>query len=234
MASTLTAVLQQPRTRHTATIFMLHGLGDSGQGWAPTTQGLAKFLPHVKWVLPNAPLKPVTLNGGAMMPAWYDIVDLDVTETAEDEKGLLESMLGVTKLIRQEIDAGIPASRIVIVGFSQGGAVTLLTGLTSEFRFAGIVGLSTYLPLHKKIFTMASDANKNTPIFLCHGDIDAVVKYQFGQASAKALTNKGYKTEFNTYQNMSHSTSEKELKDVVKFLVQVLPPLKEDEGSPSL
>jgi len=154
---------------------MLHGLGDSGHGWAPVAENLQPLFPHVKWILPHAPTQPVTLNAGMRMPSWYDITGLD-SSAVEDERGikaaaqngyysiLLPSSEGnlqpnlslppieiVSEVIESEIKAGIPPERIVLGGFSQGGAISLYTGLTGPYKLAGIVGLSSYLPLRNQL-----------------------------------------------------------------------------------
>ncbi|KAI9596509.1 Phospholipase/carboxylesterase/thioesterase [Syncephalis fuscata] len=219
----LTAIEQAPRKKHTATVFFIHGLGDSGAGWAPVTEELAELMPHVKFVLPNAPTRPVTLNFGMSMPAWYDIQSLAEMDQDEDDKGLSDSLAKLTKLIRDEIYKGIPSNRIVIGGFSQGSAMALLTGMTFDFKLAGIVSLSGYLPLRTKISTMMSDANRKTPIFMGHGDSDEVVQYKFGTLSEQTLKKLGYPVTFKAYRGMGHSSSPEELRDMLKFLQEVIP-----------
>ncbi|ORX90284.1 Phospholipase/carboxylesterase [Basidiobolus meristosporus CBS 931.73] len=221
-ARALTSVIQAAKGKHSATVIFLHGLGDSGNGWAPATAAIAPLLPHVKFVLPNAPAQPVTLNFGMAMPSWYDIYSLDSINREEDEKGLLESSRIINTLIQKEIDNGIPANRIVLAGFSQGSAMSLLTGLTTEYKVAGIIGLSGYLPIRNKIFSMVSD-NK-PPIFMGHGTSDPVVQFQFGQGSSELLEAKGYNVEFHAYPGMAHSCCDEELSDMAKFLEKVIPP----------
>ncbi|RIA89419.1 Phospholipase/carboxylesterase/thioesterase [Glomus cerebriforme] len=232
MALSLTKVIQNARKQHTATVFFLHGLGDSGDGWAPVTAEMGYTLEHVKFILPNAPIRPVTVNYGARMPAWYDIYALanteDVLNQRVDEEGVLLSIASVNRLVRGEIDAGIPSDRIVIGGFSQGAAVGITVGLLSEYRLAGIIGLSGYVPLKEKTFTMATDANKNTPIFMGHGDSDMILPYQIGKLSHDLLKSGGYSgVTFKTYYGMGHQYSQKEIKDVIadviSFLQEVIP-----------
>jgi predicted esterase len=148
----------KPATQHTATVIFLHGLGDSGHGWEPVAKMLAKNpkLSHIKWILPNAPKQPVTLNYGMSMPSWFDIRSLDKDLTAddggEDADGMLSSAMKVNALVTTQVDdENIPANRIVVGGFSQGAALSLLTGLTSERRLAGLVCLSGWLPLSGKM-----------------------------------------------------------------------------------
>ncbi|KAK9764589.1 hypothetical protein K7432_007770 [Basidiobolus ranarum] len=218
----LSKVIQAASGKHTATVFFLHGLGDSGSGWAPATAFLAPMLSHVKFVLPNAPNRPVTLNQGMTMPSWYDIYSPDAINRAEDKNGMLESSRDIKKLIDEEIDAGIAANRIVIAGFSQGSAMALLTGLTIKHKLAGIIGLSGYLPLRHNIFSMTTE-NK-IPIFMGHGTDDPVVPYQFGQMSSEQLQTQGYDVKFHAYPGMEHSCSEEELDDMAKFINKIIPP----------
>ncbi|RKP27603.1 Phospholipase/carboxylesterase/thioesterase [Syncephalis pseudoplumigaleata] len=219
----LTAIEQKPTQKHTATVFFMHGLGDSGAGWAPVTENLAQYMPHVKFVLPNAPARPVTLNFGMSMPAWYDIHSLADMDQEEDDKGVLESLEKITKMIRDEMHHGIPSNRIVVGGFSQGSALALLTGMTFDYKLAGIIGLSGYLPLRTKISTMMSEANRKTRIFMGHGDSDEVVQYKFATLSAQTLEKAGYPVTFKAYRGMGHSSSPDELRDMLTFLNEIIP-----------
>ncbi|RKP11177.1 Phospholipase/carboxylesterase/thioesterase [Thamnocephalis sphaerospora] len=218
-----TSSVSSPRKKHTATVFFMHGLGDSGAGWAPVTEELRTLLPHVKFVLPNAPARPVTLNFGMSMPAWYDIHSLADMDQDEDEAGMLASSLKISHMIRDEVHAGIPSNRIVVGGFSQGGAMSLLCGLSSEHKLAGIVNLSGYLPLRTKIFAMASEANKKTPLLMAHGDADEVVAYKFSTLSAQTLQKAGYPVTFKAYGGMGHATCPQEIGDLLRFLNEVIP-----------
>ncbi|KAG0199562.1 hypothetical protein BGX28_007215 [Mortierella sp. GBA30] len=146
----------------------------------------------------------------------------------QDEKGMLESRQQLMQIVREQVDQrGIPANRIVIGGFSQGCVMGLLCGLTAEYKFAGIVSLSGYLPLHSKIMSMASDANRKTPIFWGHGDADQVVRYEYGLQSAELLKKNKYDCRFNTYRNMPHGSSPQEIKDLLEFLKETIPPTEE-------
>ncbi|CAG8536790.1 2920_t:CDS:2 [Funneliformis caledonium] len=208
MASSLTTVVQNARKLHTAT-----GLGDNGNGWAPETGKMGKALEHVKFILPNAPVQPVTINSGMEMPSWYDIYALgdteDILKDRVDEEGVLSSVVSVNRLIRNEIDAGIHSNRIVVGGFSQGAAIGITVGISSEY------------PLEKTL-TMATDANKNTPIFMGHGIYDQVVPFRLGKLSHDLIKSKGYPITFKTY-NIQHSSYPEETEDVIKFLQQVIP-----------
>ncbi|KAG2222089.1 hypothetical protein INT45_007975 [Circinella minor] len=204
MATTLTSVVVGAKAKHTATVFWFHGLGDSGAG----------------------PSIPITLNQGMRMPGWFDLTGLDRSSLSnEDEKGILSSLTAVNGLIRQEVDNGIPSDRIIVGGFSQGCVLSLLTGLTSEYKFGGVIGCSGWLALAEKFPSMASEANKKTPILMCHGDSDPVVQYSYGKESASVLENLGYNIKFNTYRGLVHSASPQELQDIASFLKEHLPPV---------
>ncbi|KAJ2491710.1 hypothetical protein IWW37_002034 [Coemansia sp. RSA 2050] len=219
----LSSVVLKLRGAHTASVIFIHGLGDSGNGWEPVARMLAHKQPHVKFILPNAPEQPVSLNGGYRMPSWYDIKSLDQIASNEDEPGMNASMMKINELIKAEIDAGIPANRIVLGGFSQGGAMTLFTGLQSEYRFGGLVVLSGYLPIRDRLLTRLTDASKSVPIFQAHGTADQVVQYQYGVMTSKALAENGYNVDFRSYDHMGHSTCDDELLHLQMFLKKVLP-----------
>ncbi|KAJ2884325.1 hypothetical protein IWW38_005440 [Coemansia aciculifera] len=219
----LQSVILKARGTHTASVIFIHGLGDSGHGWAPVAQQLARTQPHVKFILPHAPEQPVTLNGGFRMPSWYDIKSLDRIASNEDEAGMNTSMMKINELIKAEIDAGIPANRIVLGGFSQGGAMTLYVGLQSEYRFAGLAVLSGYLPVRDRIMKRATDASKSVPVFEAHGTADEVVLYQYGEMTSNVLKESGYNVEFRSYERMGHSTCEDELLHLQMFLKKRIP-----------
>nr|CAG8436128.1 8093_t:CDS:2 [Entrophospora candida] len=206
--SQLTSVIKRAGpSLHSATVIFLHGLGDSGHGWEPVAKEIGEIMKHVKFVLPNAPIRPITINMGMRMPGWFDLttLNLDQIDGGVDEDGVMET------LSQNEIDSGIVSNRIVVGGFSQGAAIALATGITSEYPLAGIVGLSGFL------------TNKNTPIFMAHGDRDMVVNYQFGKRTSEFLKNNGYNVTFKTYNGMDHSSSDQEVYDLTSFLKQVIP-----------
>ncbi|KIX10299.1 uncharacterized protein Z518_01381 [Rhinocladiella mackenziei CBS 650.93] len=222
--------------KQTATIIMAHGLGDSGAGWvslAESWRRRGKF-EDVKFVFPNAPNIPITVNLGMSMPGWYDIIslsrqaDFSALKQAHDEPGILRSRTTFSKLITDEIDSGIPSNRIILGGFSQGGAMSIFTGVTTPYKLGGVFGLSCYLLMGDKIKDLAKeaqDANKDTPFFMGHGDADEVVKYQWGQQTAEFLKNElGYRVEFKTYRNLRHSADMQEIDDLEEFIKRCLPP----------
>uniref|UniRef100_A0A1A9UX64 palmitoyl-protein hydrolase n=1 Tax=Glossina austeni TaxID=7395 RepID=A0A1A9UX64_GLOAU len=199
-----------PVSNHTSTLIFLHGLGDSGHGWSSALERIQP--PNMKIVCPNAPSQPVTLNGGFRMPSWFDLKRLDMSGT-EDEKSLKVAAKTIHALISKESEKGIPTTRIVLGGFSQGGALALYSGLTYAKPLAGIVALSSWLPLHQK-FPAAKLNNNNIPIFQAHGDIDSVVHYKYGQQSANVLQSFMQNVTFKTYHGLSHSGSDAEMNDV--------------------
>jgi predicted esterase len=218
MNSTLRSVVINPSATHTCTVLFLHGLGDSGNGWSDVGKMFSPKLPNVKFIFPHAPQRSVTLNMGMKMPAWYDIFSLDKSDQREDEKGMFETTSQINELIKQEIDSGIPANKIILGGFSQGGAMTLLTGLTTDFKLAGLICMSGYLPLGSKIHQLRHPENK-IPIFMAHGTADQVVALKWGEASFEKIRKLGYEATFQTYQGLGHSANDKELGDVLNFII---------------
>ena len=205
----------------TRTVIVLHGLGDSGHGFAPVAEELdLSALGPVRFVLPHAPEQPVTINGGYVMRAWYDILGTDLARI-EDEPGLRKSATEIEALIARENARGVASSRIVLMGFSQGCAMTLLTGLRHRERLAGLAGLSGYLPLAATTAAERSEANRDVPLFLAHGTQDPVVPYPRGVASRDALAALGYAIEWHAYP-MPHSVCAQEIADLNRWLLRVL------------
>jgi len=202
-------------------LIVLHGLGADGNDFVPVVQALdLSAIGAVRVVLPHAPVRPVTINGGYEMRAWYDILGADL-QRREDEAGLRESQAQITALIEQEIARGIAPERIVLMGFSQGCAMALMTGLRFPQRLAGIAGLSGYLPLTASTQSEAHEANRATPIFLAHGEQDPVVVIDRALASREALLALGHELEWHQYP-MEHSVSMEEIADLNAFLLRVL------------
>jgi phospholipase/carboxylesterase len=205
----------------TATILILHGLGADGNDFVPLMQELElDALGPVRFVFPHAPVMPVTINGGYRMRAWYDVLGFD-EDAPQDEEGLRRSQQQVQALIAREQERGIAPGRIVLAGFSQGCAVSLLTGLRQREPLAGIVGMSGYLPLADRTAAERSEASLRTPIFLAHGTQDEVVALDRGEASRDALRSLGYDIEWHEYP-MGHSVCARELQELNAFLVRVL------------
>ncbi|KAI0065955.1 Phospholipase/carboxylesterase [Artomyces pyxidatus] len=229
-------VIVPPTTEHTATVIFIHGLGDTGHGWKPVANMFQADpeLSHVKWVLPHAPTLSITANMGMEMPGWFDILSFGF-DAEEDEQGMLRSVSSINKLVTDEVDSGIASDRIVVGGFSQGGVMSLLLGLTSERKLAGIACLSGWIALRHKLRAMASPQATTLPIFWGHGVEDPLVKYRLGVESATFLKEQLSIKEttfdspdlqglaFNSYNGVGHSTNQKELDDLKRWLEKVLP-----------
>ncbi|XP_053606378.1 acyl-protein thioesterase 1 [Plodia interpunctella] len=208
--------------KQTASLIFLHGLGDTGHGWASTIAAIRGS--HVKVICPTASTMPVTLNAGFRMPSWFDLRTLDAT-APEDEEGIVRATTLVHGLISDEIKAGIPANRVLLGGFSQGGALALHAAMTYPQPLAGVMSLSCWLPRHAH-FPDAVKSPLDLPVFQAHGDCDPVVPYKWGQMTASFLKTFMKNIEFNTYQGLTHSSSEAELKDMKAFIERTLPAVK--------
>jgi phospholipase/carboxylesterase len=207
----------------TASVIVLHGLGADGNDFVPIAEQLdLGAVGPVRWVFPSAPLQPVTINGGYVMRAWYDIRQNDLVRE-EDEGGLRSSRLEIEALIAREKARGMAASRIVLMGFSQGCAMTLLTGLRHTERLAGLVGLSGYLPLASATAAERSAASVGLPIFLAHGTADPIIPLQRATASRDALRSLGCVVDWHEYA-MPHSVHPQEVVDLNRWLLKALAP----------
>jgi phospholipase/carboxylesterase len=215
MSSVLPHITLQTGKNPTFSIIWLHGLGANGSDFVPIVDEIA--LPHsVRFIFPHAPKRPVTINGGFIMPAWYDIRSNDIAE-AQDAEGIRESQLAVEALIAQEITAGIAPSHIFLAGFSQGGAIALHCGLRSERRLGGVLALSTYLPLAETVKAEAHPSATETPIFMAHGRNDPIVPYTLGKASLEKLRALGYRVEWHEYA-MPHTVCMEEVESITLWL----------------
>jgi phospholipase/carboxylesterase len=217
----LECVELQTHPSPTATVIWLHGLGADGYDFVPVVRELQTLgAPAARYVFPHAQTMPVTINGGAVMRAWYDIVNTDLLRR-EDEKGIRASQQQVEALIEREVGRGVPRSRIVLAGFSQGGAIALQTGLRQAQPLAAIIALSCYLPLADSFARERLASNAGVPIFMAHGTSDPIVPIARGVASRDALIAAGHKVEWHEYP-MPHSVSEQEIRDIAAFLKRVL------------
>ena len=204
----------------TGTVIWLHGLGADGHDFEPIVPELVRPGERaLRFIFPHAPVRPVTLNAGYAMRAWYDILGLD-RHSAQDETGVRASDAAVRALIARENERGIPTSRIVLAGFSQGGAQALYTGTRLPEKLAGIMGLSCYMLLASRLDAERSEANRTTPIFMAHGTQDAVVAAHLGDETRRLLEAAGYTVEWRTYP-MPHSVSSEEIADIAKWLRRV-------------
>lgn len=204
-----------------AAVVFLHGLGDDGHGWSDMVPALR--LPatlRVRFVFPHAPEMPVTINGGYVMPAWYDLYDADLGARV-DMAGMRQTRPRIERLITRERERGIAARRIVVGGFSQGGAVALYTGLRYEDRLAGVAALSAYVVDASSIAAEASPANRDVPVFMAHGTADDVVRYEWGEASRGVLEDGGWTVEWHAYP-IAHSAALEEIEALGRFIARVL------------
>jgi phospholipase/carboxylesterase len=202
-------------------VIWMHGLGADGNDFVPFVNELnLSGLPGIRFIFPHANTMPVTINGGYMMRAWYDIVHTDLGRQ-EDEKGLRASQAQVEALIAREKSRGIPASRIILGGFSQGCAMTLQAGLRHPEKLAGLLCLSGYVPLADKVAAERHPANQATPVFLAHGRLDPVVPIARASASRDLLQTLGYNVEWHDYY-MQHSVSQEEVNDISAWLHKIL------------
>jgi phospholipase/carboxylesterase len=207
----------------TATVIWLHGLGADGRDFEPIVPELR--LPSavpIRFIFPHAPHRPVTINGGSVMRAWYDIRTAEFVQR-EDEAGIRESEQTVRDLIAQEHKRGIPSQRVVLAGFSQGGAIALHTGVRYPERLAGIMALSTYLPLADSFTTEAHAANQTVPIFMAHGTEDPIIPIERGRQSADLLKRAGADVMWRTY-DMAHSVCIEEIGDIAAWLIRIFRP----------
>ncbi|XP_021570197.1 acyl-protein thioesterase 2 isoform X4 [Carlito syrichta] len=191
--------------RETAAVIFLHGLGDTGHSWADALSTIR--LPHVKYICPHAPRIPVTLNMKMVMPSWFDLMGLS-PDAPEDEAGIKKAAENIKALIEHEMKNGIPANRIVLGGFSQGGALSLYTALTCPHPLAGIVALSCWLPLHRAFPQAANGSAKDLAILQCHGELDPMVPVRFGALTAEKLRSvvTPARVQFKTYPGVTHSS----------------------------
>jgi len=233
----LKVIVERAAARHTASVIFIHGLGDSGAGWQPIVREMfTAGLPHVKWILPSARPQRVTANYGMVCPSWFDIPSFDGEMShEEDEKGILESKSEIDKLIEAEIASGIPPERIVVGGFSQGGAITLAAGITSKYRLAGLVVLSSWIPIREKLKSLKTAQATSIPIFMAHGTSDPLLKFSLGKNSSEMLIKEFGWTEeepsiqkpagllFTPYNGMMHSACPRELQDLEVWLQKVIP-----------
>ncbi len=199
-------------------VIWLHGLGADGHDFEPIVPELR--LPDdlpLRFVFPHAPARPVTINAGMVMRAWYDIVSLD-SEGRADEAGVRESTELLNALVEREQDRGVEARNIVVAGFSQGGAIAINAALNSEERLAGLMALSTYIALPVEIDDVPG--NRELPVFMAHGTFDPMVMLKWGRASAETLRNAGYRVEWHEYP-MAHAVCPQEIQDIRQWLLEV-------------
>ena len=216
----LASVEVNPEAPPVASVIWMHGLGANGYDFAsvPPQLGLPSEL-AVRYVFPHAPSIPVTINQGCIMPAWYDIKSFDAR--GQDEPGIRRNDGGIRQLIAREVEGGVAPGKIVVAGFSQGGAMALFTGLRHPQTLAGIMVLSAYLVLAETLAAEASEANWRTPIFQAHGSSDPTVPIELGTLTRDGLADAGYAVEWHEYP-MQHQVCPEELHDIGRWLTKVL------------
>lgn len=218
---TLATVEINPTAPIRSSVIWMHGLGADAHDFEPLVPELR--LPEtlgVRFVFPNAPIRPVTLNNGMRMRAWYDVLSLDLPRQ-EDPHGVLASEQAIHVLLERERQRGIPSERLIIAGFSQGGAMALHSGLRYPAPLAGILALSCYIPLPSNLLNEQRPQSQVTPIFIAHGDCDAVIPLRYGKQSAEMLKELGYIVEWNEY-DMGHEVCWQEIRDIKEWLERVL------------
>jgi phospholipase/carboxylesterase len=221
MPELLAAIEIETAKNPTASIIWLHGLGADGNDFAPIVPELLLPKTAIRFVFPHAPVRPVTINGGMQMRAWYDITD--GANRREDECGVRASQALIEALIDREKERGTKEERLVLAGFSQGGAIALHTGLRHPESLAGVMALSTYVPVGEKLSAEASTANRHAPIFMAHGSDDPVIPLSRAEQSRGLLQSLGYRVEWREYR-MPHSVCPEELGDIGAWLRKVLGP----------
>ena len=207
-----------------ASVIWMHGLGADGNDFVPVVQELAlDDAPAIRFIFPHAPMQPVTINNGYVMRAWYDVKwgDLEGRSKQADETGVRASQTAIVQLIEREVSRGTQPDKIVLAGFSQGGAVALQTGLRHPHKLAGVMALSTYLPLAESFAREATQENRRTPLFMAHGTQDGVVPYAMGVRSRDLLVGEGYDVEWHEYP-MQHSVCLEEIEHIGAWLTRVL------------
>jgi phospholipase/carboxylesterase len=220
MNSILSNVEIKPKSGHRYSIIWLHGLGADGHDF----EGIVPELhlnenDHIHFIFPNAPVQPVTINGGMKMRAWYDILEMSLQRKV-DIQGIYQSAALIGSLIDQERAIGIPSEHILLAGFSQGGAIALHAGLSYPHKLAGIVALSSYLPTLEQLTTERSTANQDTPLFMGHGILDPIVAIESGKVACDALNAMNYKVEWHDYL-MEHSVCGEEIEHIGVFIDSV-------------
>lgn len=222
MTTTLLETIQiESAPNPTVSVIWMHGLGADGADFVPIVQELdLSGCPGIRFIFPHAPTMPVTINGGYVMRAWYDILGTDLSKR-EDEAGLRKSQAAIEALIAQEKSRGIAADRIILAGFSQGCAMTLQTGLRHPEKLAGLLCLSGYVPINATLAAERNAANQNTPIFMAHGRGDPIIPIDRAEKSRDLLKALDYSVEWHEYM-MQHSVCPEEIDDISAWFKRVL------------
>lgn len=217
MPDTSNALVIEPARQHTSSVIWMHGLGASGHDFEPIVPELGLQADYgIRFIFPHAPARPVTINGGMSMPAWYDVRHVDLRQE-EDTASIHESAGLINAFIENERDLGIAPENIILAGFSQGGAMALHTGLRYQYGLAGILVLSAYLPLPDTLAGEATVENRETPIMMCHGMYDPIIPIMAGKQSCELLQRAGYNVSWHSYP-MQHAVCMEEIHDIGTWL----------------
>jgi phospholipase/carboxylesterase len=211
-------VLERETAPHpTHSVIWLHGLGADGNDFLPIVPQLLRAgWPPLRFVFPHAPVRPITINAGMRMRGWYDIGGFDLAQK-QDEAGIRQSIEQVESLIAREAERGVPTQRVILAGFSQGGAIALAGGIRHGRQLGGIVALSTYLPIAEIVEAERHAANAQTPVFMAHGTFDPVVPLMLGELSRQRLHGFGHPLEWHSYP-MAHQVCPQEIADLANWL----------------
>eukprot|EP01094_Clydonella_sp_ATCC50884_P017817 TRINITY_DN3181_c0_g1_i1.p1 TRINITY_DN3181_c0_g1~~TRINITY_DN3181_c0_g1_i1.p1 ORF type:complete len:249 (+),score=57.34 TRINITY_DN3181_c0_g1_i1:61-747(+) len=216
----------EPTAPHAGTIILIHGLGDSALGWKGEARQWSRRRPDLRFILPTASKRRITINNGMIMTGWYDITTLDADaahERVHDDAGIEESRDRIMALVREEMAAGVPSERILLAGFSQGAAMSLYTTYLSSEKLAGCVCMSGYLLRPDHWAENLHEANKGTPLLMCHGTSDPVVQYAWAEFAAERARKAGLDVRFESYERMGHATCASEMSVIRTFVNQLLP-----------
>ncbi len=215
--NTLSCIEIEPSAQPILSIIWLHGLGADGNDFTPIVPELNLPKPlNVRFIFPNAPIRPVTINNGYQMRAWYDITSIG-TERTSDTAGIMQSVNDIQALIDQELSNGLTSDQILLAGFSQGAAIALTTFLGYPQPLAGVIALSGYLPMQEITLQHAKTVNRQTPIFIAHGTEDMIVPHALGKSMYTALTEAGYAPSWHSY-TMGHAVCQEEIRDIGHFI----------------
>lgn len=208
------SIVIKAKAEHTSTLIFLHGLAETGENWIEALEKIQ--LPNVKIICPTGPTIPITWKNGIPMTGWFDVLGMK-TGAPEDEKRVISSSKMIHQIIEDEIKAGISSNKIILGGFSQGGALAIYTAITFPQKLAGVFSMSSWIPLYKQ-FPGNVVCDKSTPFLLCHGDKDPIIPYLWGQMATVLMKNTLTNVEFKTYNGLEHKTSDEEFQDVKQFI----------------